>query len=405
MIFKNKFISKKILIIIIFFYLFNYFFFNLRFFQRFNPYIAADWLINYQGGFTRRGFLGEVALHLSNLLNLSVINIAFFFSSVFCLLFVFYFYLINKKKINLLYLFFLVSPLTFLFSIYDPFAVGRKEILIFFYFCFYIFCQKKNFYLKNYFLIFLSLFFTLSHELFAFYIIYIFFIKYFITKKNNIKFYNIEIIIFLSSVITLFLIYLFGHQMNSDVLCNSLVEKGVNASICGGTIYEYKNSSMNILHPITDYFKNFNYYSQYFKAYLLGIFPAVLILKFNENKIKNNFIIFFLTVPALITIPIFLVTNDWGRYLNIHFMIYLIFFSQINVTNNLFLKKINNFFIIIIFIIYSLFWHMPHCCQKELGKGIISLKERFFFRITDNHFNKMYGEDKILDFIKKKLNF
>ena len=86
-------------------------------------------------------------------------------------------------------------------------------------------------------------------------------------------------------------------------------------------------------------------------------------------------------------------------------MIYLIFFSQINVTNNLFLKKINNFVIIIIFIIYSFFWHMPHCCQKELGKGIISLKERYFFRITDNHFNKMYGEDKILDFIKKKLNF
>ena len=78
MIFKNKFISKKILIIIFFFYLINYFFFNLRFFQRFNPYIAADWLINYQGGFTRRGFLGEIALHLSNLLNLTVINVAFF---------------------------------------------------------------------------------------------------------------------------------------------------------------------------------------------------------------------------------------------------------------------------------------------------------------------------------------
>ena len=79
MIFKDKFISKKILIIILFVFFFNYFFFNYRFFQRFNPYIAADWLINYQGGFTRRGFFGEIALHLSNLLNINVIEVAFFF--------------------------------------------------------------------------------------------------------------------------------------------------------------------------------------------------------------------------------------------------------------------------------------------------------------------------------------
>lgn len=402
---KKNFDSKVILIIILLVYLINYIFFSLRFFQRYNPYIAADWLINYQGGFVRRGFLGEISLQLSNLLNFSLINIAFFFNLIFCIFFVFYFFLIQKKKINLIYLFFLISPLTLLFSIYDPFAVGRKEILIFFYFCFYIFCQKKNFIYKNYLLIIFAFFFTLTHELFAFYIIYIFFIKYFLIKKKDIKFYNIEIIIFLSSWFSLFLIYLFGYRVNSDILCNSLIEKGISPNICIGTINEYKNSTINILKPITEYFKSFNYYSQYFKSYILGIIPALLILKFNEDKIKNNFIIIFLAVPVLVTIPIFLVTNDWGRYINIHFMIYLIFFSQINFNNIFFLKKINIIFIFIMLIIYSLFWHMPHCCQKDLGKGIISIKERIFFRISDNHFNKVYGEDKVLDFIKNNLIF
>jgi hypothetical protein len=401
--FKEQVLSKKILIIILFVYLSNYIFFSFRFFQRFNPYIAADWLINYQGGFTRRGFLGEISLQLSNVLNFSLINIAFFFNFIFSLFFVIYFYLINKNKINLIYFLFLISPLTLSFTIYDPFAVGRKEILILFYFCFYIYCQKKNFIFKNYLLILFAFFFTLTHELFAFYIIYIFFIKYFFIKNNNIKLYNIEIIIFLSSLLSLFLIYSFGYYMNSDLMCNSLIEKGINPIICIGTINDYKNSSLNILKPITEYFESFNYYSQYFRAYLLGIIPVLLILKLNDDKIKNNFIIFFLILPFIITIPIFLVTNDWGRYINIHFMIYLIFFSQINIINNLFLKKLNIISTFIIFIIYALFWHMPHCCQKDLGKGIFSIKERIFFRITDNHFNTIYGEDKILDFIKNNL--
>ena len=89
--FKEQVLSKKILIIILFVYLSNYIFFSFRFFQRFNPYIAADWLINYQGGFTRRGFLGEISLQLSNVLNFSLINIAFFFNFIFSLFFVIYF--------------------------------------------------------------------------------------------------------------------------------------------------------------------------------------------------------------------------------------------------------------------------------------------------------------------------
>ena len=49
------------------------------------------------------------------------------------------------------------------------------------------------------------------------------------------------------------------------------------------------------------------------------------------------------------------------------------------------IKKFNLKTIIffVILILYSTTWHMPHSCQKNLGKGIESFKDRIFFRINN----------------------
>ena len=56
-------INQKIIKLFIYIFLFvcvtNYIFFSYRLFDRENGYILGDWLINYAGGFTRRGFFGE----------------------------------------------------------------------------------------------------------------------------------------------------------------------------------------------------------------------------------------------------------------------------------------------------------------------------------------------------------
>jgi hypothetical protein len=35
-------------------------------------YVFTDWIINYEGGYIRRGLLGEVSINLSNFLNLNI---------------------------------------------------------------------------------------------------------------------------------------------------------------------------------------------------------------------------------------------------------------------------------------------------------------------------------------------
>ena len=35
-------------------------------------YVFTDWIINYEGGYIRRGLLGEISINLSNFLNLNI---------------------------------------------------------------------------------------------------------------------------------------------------------------------------------------------------------------------------------------------------------------------------------------------------------------------------------------------
>jgi len=56
--------NNKILLVLLLIITLNYLFFNYRLIFRQNAYIAADWLINYQGGFVRRGLIGEIIFFL-----------------------------------------------------------------------------------------------------------------------------------------------------------------------------------------------------------------------------------------------------------------------------------------------------------------------------------------------------
>jgi hypothetical protein len=92
----------------------------------------AEWVINYQGGFTRRGFLGEFVFQITQLFDLQLRKA---FLGLQILIYLIYFYGIYNlfKKINFNYIFALAifSPLFFLFSLAELEALGRKDIFMF----------------------------------------------------------------------------------------------------------------------------------------------------------------------------------------------------------------------------------------------------------------------------------
>ena len=76
--YKNIFKKKNTVIIFFIFIVINYLFFNYRIIFRENGYILGDWVINYSGGFVRRGFLGQFFFSISKNFNISIKYIIFF---------------------------------------------------------------------------------------------------------------------------------------------------------------------------------------------------------------------------------------------------------------------------------------------------------------------------------------
>ena len=118
-----------------------------------------DWLINYEGGFVRRGLTGELILILTNIFfqnNLQYyyginVHLVYFFSiSLFCLIYhIFLYRLIKNEELNLEKFFIILSPLSIPFIIYNISAIARKEILLFITILFFIFLldwlKKKDY--------------------------------------------------------------------------------------------------------------------------------------------------------------------------------------------------------------------------------------------------------------------
>jgi len=104
-------INKAILVYLIFL-LFFAIFYLLSKHNVDNDSSVSEWLINYSGGFTRRGLGGEISIYISNLLNITLREAIFALQSI---LYIAYFLLIYKYiknlKLNMLQIFAFFAPI------------------------------------------------------------------------------------------------------------------------------------------------------------------------------------------------------------------------------------------------------------------------------------------------------
>lgn len=129
-------------------------------------------------------------------------------------------------------------------------------------------------------------------------------------------------------------------------------------------------------------------------------------------KSAKFFYIIFTLACFLFTLPIFLIVNDWGRYLNIHFINHGLLFALIikNHSDN-FNIQFNKYFIFkkllitIVIFFYITSWFMPHCCRTNIGDGYKSIYNRISFRLLDDSNETLkYGIDYPRLILRKILN-
>tara|TARA_A100001011_G_scaffold171054_1_gene179915 strand:- start:840 stop:2024 length:1185 start_codon:yes stop_codon:yes gene_type:complete len=345
------------------------------FYLEYSDWQYADWLINYQGGFIRRGFIGEILFKTQNFLSLDLDVLVLYFVILLYLVLTIVLiksvkYLENSKIDILIFL----SPGFFLYPIMNSEIVGRKEIFLFAILGLFVFFEK---YVKDRYLLGITLFIilalSLTHTGLLFYSPYLLFLFFIIKVYRNKKFSFLEILIITTSLLVIFSLIYFNAGSKAQVveICKSIKDFVKDDCINRGQF-------LWLYSPMTEYFdvKSRLNLSTNFVIYLISLFFVFIFFsiklyfaKFKSNNYLfnsiNPLIIFF--ILFLCTIPIYIVGIDWGRYISMSYFstyfIYIYLIKQKMITFNpkkfLFKRALskNIFFIFVFF--YAFTWTFP----------------------------------------------
>lgn len=350
---------------------------TLEFFNQRSINQYSDWLINYQGGFTRRGLIGELLFQLHIFTKLPLTLFLYFLVFILYVIFFISFYLIIKKiKIDFLDTLIILSPVSFMYTVMEQKVSGRKDILYLALLGIFILNLKKiNFVNQKYFLILLITIFSLTHSGFIFYSIFFIFLFYMINLKHGNKQIIIQLIpVFVSLAFILISLTLFStHSLESvSKICLSIEDY---LPTCGkGYIQTLAYGMKTNLEANTLQWHKPYYFIFYFLAFLVTYFPFFLKVYYSKiNYYKNNLFLFFLFC-TLATFPLYIIGADYGRYLYLGYISsILIYYHLISleiiktnyVLNFLGKFKYKYFFATMIIIFYGFTFTVPHCCGNN----------------------------------------
>ena len=294
-------------------------------------YVFTDWIINYEGGYIRRGLLGEISINLSNFLDLNIKYVFLLIHLSIYLLFhlIFYKFFINFKKNYVFYLL-CFSPLVFLYPITTFEAFARKEIfyMTFFLLNCYLLIKINN---RNVIFFSTNLFVILSyliHESSLFFITFFYFSYFVFLKKNNHKTKLIEIgFIFVVYSILLFLLFL---PVTDEKLSEMIYLINQNffeiTKFSGAITWLQRDPSSAFLFLKHNHISIKYIFQNILYLHFLLIF---LYLLYINNFFKSGKYFFVLTILSFFgPLILFIVWLDWGRlvYILYNFCLILTFY-------------------------------------------------------------------------------
>ena len=353
----------------------------------------SDWLINYQGGFVRRGLIGEILYQIHSISSIRLDLIIFLSVSLFYIFFYKNFLSIiktlNYHFLNLLIIF---SPLSFVWPVMEEKASGRKGILYLFLLSVIALHLKKiNFYQQKYCIIIFSAVIVFSHTGFIFLLPFFLLLFLFSNKRKDFKIIFREMLIIMSSWFLFLIIVIYNKSISPDqieLICNSL--SNFVRSDC--TTIGYISTLSWSLELNLELKKSLwmrEYYNLFFSIAFLVSFLPMLIALYNSKFLyfKRINILFFYILFLLSTLPLYYLGVDYGRYLHLTYMssimvyavalknkIIVFSFPQKNtlIKNFKFKPKI----LILIIFLYGFTFTVPHCCNNKFKFNYYKLVQK-----------------------------
>lgn len=350
-----------------------------------NDSTISEWLINYSGGFTKRGIIGQVAIYLSNIFNINLRNsILIFQISIMAVYFISLYQFFKDQKINKIIFLSIFTPIFVLYPIAEIEVLARKEIFIFCFYLAYLNIKKIN--LKFLYKIMLLPLTVLIWEPVIFF--FPFWLAIDIVQKK-IKKINFELFKELFSFIPSVLIAIYialnpmtseNHQLMADFLKLNFGESCYMSC-------DLIKSKASIYDQFAGNFSKYSFvvFFRYFLIILIGFGPLFFLTTY--SKIRNNELFFFknfdnLLWPLLIILSpvllLFAMGYDWGRWVNISYVFAFLFYfflykkNIIKLNNLLFKNKIiclldNKKLFIIFFIIFCFGWNPKTAISGDVG--------------------------------------
>tara|TARA_B100000035_G_scaffold250922_1_gene219935 strand:- start:677 stop:1915 length:1239 start_codon:yes stop_codon:yes gene_type:complete len=363
-----------------------------------NDSTVSEWLINYEGGFTKRGLIGQITINISEFLGYTLRQSILFFQifsiGIYYLLLINFFKSLRFNKIILLSIF---TPIFLLYPVAEIEVLGRKEIIIFSFFLIYL--TLNNFRQKNYFRIFLLPLLMFIWEPVIFFFIFWLIVDYIegVFKKNYKSFINYLFTFVPAILVGIFIainpISEIDHKEMATFLKENFNENCYMACallLSKSTIYDQFTTNFKIF--------NFEIFFRYFLIILIGFGPLFILIKFSEfKKLNSKTFLLIIMIPIFV---LFMMMSDWGRIVNIFYTFSIISYLYLykkkfviirdEILRNFFIKILNRKYVFTIFFIIFCFgwnpktsltgdvatnplWKIPYNASKRIF-GFESLK-------------------------------
>ena len=366
-----------------------------------NDSSISDWFINYEGGFVRRGLIGELITNFSIMLSLKLRDTILIFQLLFFTSYYFLIILFCKNLLqNRLIILAIFSPIFILYPVAEIEALGRKELIIFFIFLSYLLTDIKNFKVQIIYKVILFPISILTWEPVFIFFSFVFLIDLFVFQIRNFdkKFFYL-IASYLISIFLVILIYLNpfsqeNHNVMRDFLNNEFGE--ICYMSCDFVGQQSSNSFSELYQTFLVKFK-FIYALRYLIIILIGFFPLYLLSTYSNinhkkqiliiSKFKNLFFPFLLAfLPSTV---LYLVMYDWARVVHISYSFSLLTFlylikenfielSKQNVQLN-YISKLSKKIFILVFFLFAFSWNPKVVMPDDVAsKPIYATPYKFY---------------------------
>ena len=343
----NNYLFIYLLVLLSFSYFFLFIKHNVG-----NDSTISEWLINYEGGFTKRGLIGQLTIELSRIFDSNLRWVIFLLQSFACTVYFFLLFVFFKNlKFERIIILSIFTPIFILYPIAEIEVLARKEVLVFSLYITYLMIPRDSKF-KFFSLTIFSFLSILIWEPIIFFFPLIIILEIIENNIEKINFIFFKIILsFIPSLLVVFFIIMFPLNIDEHKSMALILKKEF-----GEDCYMSCNLLISKSSLLQQFQGNFGKYSlevfiRYSLIFLIGFFPLISLI--NNSSLKNKNLVLFkffekpiilILISLLPIIILFAMGYDWGRWVNVTYVMLVLTYFHLLKSSNFILnyKKLEN---------------------------------------------------------------